>query len=251
MFISIIMTKYQTLLKSLIIFIVVVAAGCSKTVPTKISIPKGWYLSINNSNIELSKANEEKNGYRLYFDRTNSIKDADYYVRIAEGIYPNQDVIIKSDKSKSKYWYFDRSWWFEKYKNHLIPYSVTGDTVNYYIAKYKHFKEKLKKSNKNEEWKASSLNRIEFQYTASAVEEGLATETSDHQNGEPAKRVRVTLIMRWYKFCGQPCGWGFEKKREVVFDGKKKVVSVHGDGFTKKWISTKQTPYAPDQWIRY
>ncbi|MBU3917888.1 hypothetical protein KKA14_20365 [bacterium] len=250
------MARYQTLLKSLVILIIIAIPGCSKkTVPSKmdeVSIPKGWYLSLYNSNIDLIKAEENKNGYRLLFNRTNDIKDADYYIRIAEGIFPDRDVIIKSDRSKSKYWYFDRLWWFEKYKGYLIPFSVTGDTVNYYIVKYKNFKENLQKSTSNEKWKASSLNRVEFQYTASAVEDGPATDrASDQKEKEPVKRVRVTLNMRWYEYCGQPCGWGFEKKREIVFDGKNKVTSIRGDGFTQKWISTKQTPYAPDQWIRY
>ncbi len=248
------MAGYQTLLKSLIILTLI--AGCSKKInpsnTSKVSIPKGWYLSLNNSNITLIKAKEEKNGYKLHFNRANDIKDADYYIRIAEGIFPDREVIIRSDRSRSKYWYFDRLWWFEKYKGYLIPFSLTGDTVNYYIAKYKVFKTKLKKATVHEKWKASIMNRVEFKYTASVVEEGPTTLTSSEQKDtESIRKVRVTLKMRWYEYCGQPCGWGFEKNREVVFDGKKKIVSIRGDGFTKKWISTKQTPYAPDQWIRY
>ncbi len=225
--------------------------GCSGNNPAsekwEIAVPKGWYLSLNNSQVNLLKAKEKKNSYSLFLDRTENIEDANYYIHIAESIYPDRNKIQTLTHLETNHWYFERLWWFEEYKNMLIPYAITGDTVNFYIEKYKQRKEKIKNKETKNEWKGSNKNRIEFSYTANIVEEGTYTD----DNGNQQQKIRVIMQIRWYEYCGQPCGWGFEKRRDIVFMGKNRVVQVIGDGIISKWISTHQQPYAPEQWIKY
>lgn len=67
--------------------------GCSspkpveETQPETVRIPNGWYLSLNNSNVDLVKASEEKPSYILSFDRSNDLEESQYYLRIAEAIF--------------------------------------------------------------------------------------------------------------------------------------------------------------------
>ncbi|MCP4754319.1 MAG: hypothetical protein GY866_25830 [Proteobacteria bacterium] len=221
-------------------------------------MPKGWYLSLTNSNVGLIKAKEEKPGYKIYFDRSNDFEEAAYYLRIAEAIFPKRSRILSpknpSYKQAKKFggWYFERLWWFEEYKNSRIPYSLTGDTVVYFIDQYKTFKNQLKKNRSANLWKASNKNRVEFYYTAKVFQSNQATsDASTDEEANPDTSIRVILTMKWYNYCGQPCGWGFEKSREIVFSDRNTVIKINGDGFSPKWISSSQNPYAPNQWITY
>ena len=205
----------------------------------KIPVPQGWYLSWHNSGVSLTQAEEKKTAYSINFNRSSDSKDAEYYLRIAEAIYPNRSKI--PSKSKLSFWYFERLWWFEEYKNFRIPYSLTGDAVNYYIKKYKSLKKILQRALKEED--SGESNRIEFAYKAEVI--GLSKEAPANQT------VRVVLKMRWFEYCGEPCGWGFEKSREVFFDSKTQISRITGDGTVKKWISEKKKPFEDDKWITF
>ena len=233
--------------------------SCTSTLQSnvtgKIILPRGWFLSQNNSKVTLIKAEEKKPGYTLLFDRSNDFKEAAYYVHLAESIYPEKFKIQSTEKisdSKLNSWYFDRLWWFEEYRDYRIPYSITGDTVNFYILKYRNFKQRLRKLSSGGSDFSGTQNRVEFLYTAKVVgnmqsnAEGTSVEAKNVE-----MPVRVILTMRWFEYCGQPCGWGFEKSREVIFASKKRIAEIKGDGFTQKWVSTKENPYAKDQWITF
>jgi hypothetical protein len=229
------------------IFLIV---ACTPTVPQSskktITLPAGWYLSLNNAKVNLIKAEEQKTGYKIEFDRAFEVKDSEYYLAIAEGIFPERNVILKSAINNEKSWFFERLWWDEEYKNCLIPFAITGDAINYYIERYKQIKSQSKGEEQPDRTRGSNLKRIEFFYLAKVIDEGsvIIAETS-------FPKKRVTMEMKWYEYCGQPCGWGFEKHREVVFAGKNIVLSVTGDGTAVKWISSQQNPYGPNQWIRF
>ena len=205
----------------------------------KVSVPQGWYLSWHNSGVSLTLAEEKKIAYSINFSRANDGVDAEYYLRVAEAVYPERSKIPGSSKLKS--WYFERLWWFEEHKNFRIPFALTGDTVNYYIKKYKASKKKLQKSSKKED--TGEANRIEFAYSAKVL--GVDKEAPSNQP------VRVVLKMRWFEYCGIPCGWGFEKTREVYFDSKTRISRISGDGTVKKWVSQKSKPFQDDQWITF
>ncbi len=210
------------------------------------TIPSGWYLSKYNSAVLYKKAEEKKEGYSIYLERMSDMKDGEYYLRMAESIYPSREIIEKAIKSPENNWFFERLWWYDKHLEFLIPFALTGDSINYYVEKYRTAKEEIKKMNQGLTEKGSALRRIEFSYTAKIKDEG---ETM--VGGEIVPKIRVLMEMKWYDYCGQPCGWGFKKQREVVFAGKMRVLSIRGDGPTGKWISTKENPYGPDQWIRF
>lgn len=221
--------------------------GCSQKKETpesqiKLQLPKGWYLSINNSDIAYLQASEKTSAYRIQFDRAGTQKEDRYYIQIAESIYPNQSQLSRALGQKvQERWYFERRWWSEEYINNRVPYSLTADTVNYYIEKYKEAKKMIKSEN-IEGIKQGNKNRVHYSYTARVFRE---------VNTAGKKQLRVELKMKWYQFCGQPCGWGFEKKREVIFSGKKRVTKIIGDEVGPKWVSTPENPYAPDQWITF
>jgi hypothetical protein len=209
-------------------------------------IPAGWYLSLYNSSVSYEKAEEKKKGYSILLDRTSDLKDAGIYLKLAESIYPKREVIEKSITAPEENWFFERLWWYEKHKDFLVPFALTADSVNYYINKYKETKNQIKKMNAVQSGKGSSLRRVEFSYTTKVKDEGDMII-----GGVSVPKIRVIMEMKWYDYCGQPCGWGFVKKREVVFAGKAKVLSISGDGPVKKWVSTKEEPYGPNQWIRF
>ncbi len=229
-------------------------ASCSSNEPaapekkkkTEMSVPSNWYLSLYNSSVLFKKAEEKKKGYTLLLDRTSDLQDADYYLRVAESLYPQRRYIEKSIKTPEENWFFERLWWYEKHKDFLIPFALTADSVNYYINKYKETKTEIKKINSSLRSQGSNMRRIEFAYIAEVKDEG-----NIMLGEESVPKVRVVLTMKWYDYCGQPCGWGFEKQREVVFAGRMKVLSISGDGPTRKWVSSSKTPYGPSQWIRF
>ncbi|MBU2512726.1 hypothetical protein KJ966_15420 [bacterium] len=213
---------------------------------TTIDIPPGWYLSIYNTKVNVIKAQEKKPGYMIEIDRQNDLIDSDYYLRIAESIFPNQDRILKQKSVQSKQWYFERPWWYEKQGNVPVPYALTADTINYYLNRYRDLKSHIKGTAQLVEFKEIDLKRIELLYTVKIVEEG-----SVQVGEESLPRIKVVFTMKWYEYCGQPCGWGFEKHREVVFAGKYKILRISGDGPVKKWNSNQKTPYGPEQWIKF
>ncbi len=246
----------QIIKKRLIISIAVIllsaslSSSCSsgkKPVQKKsINIPFGWYLSVYNTKVNVIKAQERKTNYSIEIDRQNDLVDSDYYLRIAESIFPNQDKIIKIKSVQSKQWYFERPWWYEKQGDIPIPYALTADTINYYLNRYRNLKSHIKGTSRLEEFKEIDLKRIELLYSAKVIDEG-----SVNIGDEYLPRIKVILTMKWYEYCGQPCGWGFEKYREVVFAGKHKVIKISGDGPVKKWNSNQKTPYGPEQWIKF
>lgn len=214
--------------------------------PIPFSIPNGWYLSLNNSKIRLIQALEEKKAYKISFERPNKNEDDLYYIRIAESIYPQRKKVLKAVANPGDSWFFERLWWYEEFKEYLIPYALTSDTVNYYVVRYKKVKSSIKDELAHSQSKGSNKRRLEFSYSAKILDEG-SVALSD----QIVPQKRVVLRMRWYEYCGQPCGWGFEKSREIVFAGKRTVLSISGDGPTMKWTSSSQTPYGPNQWIRF
>ncbi len=86
-------------------------------------------------------------------------------------------------------------------------------------------------------------NRIEFAYSAEVF--GVDKDSSAD------RPVRVVLKMRWFEFCGEPCGWGFEITRAVYFDSKTRISRITGDGPIKKWVSKKNKPFQDGQWITF
>lgn len=224
--------------------------GCApkkpKSYQAAISIPSGWYLSLYNTSVDLIKAEESKPAYKLSFNRANEIEDAAHYLRIAESIFPHKKKILGSSNKDTENWYFERIWWHTSYRKTPIPFSLTADAVNHYIERYKTLKSKLKQKSTQHHWKGSNLDRIELRYIASISKEGNVT-----LDGKSLPKIRVKMAFKWYEYCGQPCGWGFEKTREVVFAGKDRVLEVRGDGPVKVWVSSQEQPYGPDQWIRF
>ena len=99
---------------------------------------------------------------------------------------------------------------------------------------------------------AEISNRIEFSYTAKVFKAG-AISSDSKPSGKRIDEgpVRVELKMRWFEYCGEPCGWGFEKTREVFFSSKTRITRVTGDGVTKKWVSEKKKPFQDDQWVTF
>lgn len=216
-----------------------------------VRLPKGWFLSNNNTGVKILKASEEKEIYRLNFDRSTENPDDIYYIQTAEALFPTQKKIRSSTNIKLTNWYFERLWWGDEYKGFRIPYSITGDAVIYYINQYKAFKQKFKQYPKDFIWNQGTGERVTFQYTATVNREfNIPIYLSDLKQSDD-EPVKVTLHLLWYYYCGQPCGWGFEQKREVIFLSKNKIVEVRGDGTAQKWVSTKAKPFAPDQWITY
>jgi len=239
--------------------------GCSFTKPSEplplIVVPKGWFLSLNNTYIPLIKAEENKKAYSLSFDRSTKNPTDDYYIKIAESVFPQREMILAATRQLNdddvplKSWYFERLWWFEEYQDNRIPFSLTADTVNFYLDRYRNAKAALKQRLSADPWKASNQNRIQFSYTAEVYKAAPpkplnVTETTQNTDNDDTE-VRVVLKMIWYEFCGQPCGWGFEKRREVTFAGPKRMSAIQGDGLFTKWISNRQTPYPPEQWVTF
>ena len=229
-------------------FLLLLTSCSSKNTVKKSSliVPKGWYLSMNNTTVDFIKAKENKTTYTLFLDRQNNSPQAEHYLRIAESLFPIKEKLLNKDAAKTENWYFDRIWWSETYKENPIPYALTADTINHYLTRYQDLKRNLKDRKYQSEWKGSNLNRIELFYTAKVNQEG-----SFSLDGQSVPKIRVTLKMKWYEYCGQPCGWGFEKNREIVFAGKSRVIEIKGDGPTTKWISDSKTPYGPNQWIKF
>lgn len=211
-----------------------------------LSMPPGWYLSINNSDIDLVQAEEDKKAYSIHFNRELFPKQVAYFIRLAESIYPDRDKVLTAAGDEGASWFFERIWWFKTYKDNRIPYALTADAIAYYINRYKSFKAEIKKEIAQASGRGSNQRRVEFSYSASIVDEG-----SVIRQGRTLPRYRVVMQMKWYEYCGQSCGWGFTKNREIVFEGKYTIKSIYGDGPTGLWISTEETPYGPDQWIRF
>lgn len=216
-----------------------------------VHIPRGWFLSNNNAGVKLLKAAENKTFYTLNFNRIPKNPDDYYYIEIAESIFPTQKKIRAATHVKLTNWYFERLWWSDEHNEYRIPFSITGDTIVYYIDQYKAFKEKYRGYTANQIWNQGVKERIKFNYTATVTRDFEMPRGFKNFSGKKEKPVKVTLHLLWYYYCGQPCGWGFEQTREVIFLSKDRVVRIHGDGKTRKWISTITEPYAPDQWITF
>lgn len=223
-----------------------------------ITVPAGWFLSWHNSGVALMKAEEKKPTYSLLFDRTNDVKDAEYYLRVAEAIYPDRSKIYpkrnstKQENAEITSWYFERLWWFEEHKHYRVPYALTGDAVNYYIRMYKAFKSRSQMAAIKDSSKTGIQNRVEFAYSAKIIKSGAeSSTTTEAGDSNFAQPVKVILKMRWFEYCGEPCGWGFEKTREVYFSSKTSVTRITGDGRVNKWKSEKSKPFQDDQWITF
>ena len=226
--------------------------GCTQHNPAKrasvIEVPQGWFLSANNSSVTYLQAKEEKQGYKIDFKRTSMEDDDAYYIQIAESIFPNRKKIRQVEQNGQIGWYFERKWWFKEHLGYRIPYALTGDTVNFYLKKYQMFKKELKHRRALNPRVRDYKDRVEFSYIAKVIREQGSAQAKAPQ-GSQRDILRVQLKMKWYLFCGQPCGWGFEKTREVIFSGRNKIIEIRGDGASPVWISSPETRYAPHQWI--
>ena len=215
----------------------------SDTKKQTLRVPRGWYFARHTIPIQYVKAEEDIVGYRLYIDRSNSKEDMDYLHK-AESIFPKRERLKPHQssihQSRLRNWYFERLWWHEEYQNFRIPFSVTSDTLKYYIEQYAQIKKKIKKEKEVQTWKGANKNRVYLEYTGKVK-----------RGNEPERQTIVTLTIKWYLFCGQRCGWGFEKNRTVYFDSSQHIGNITGDGVTTKWISSPEAPYAPHQWITF
>ncbi len=205
--------------------------------------PKGWYHPKINPKIRYISAHEDKTGYHLLIDRSNDEKNM-AFLHLTESIYPSREKLKLSHSSsrepKLKNWYFERVWWNEEFKGFKIPFSITTDTLNYYIKQYARIKSEIKTKRDIQPWKGGNQQRVFFEYS------GKVKRASGSNS-----QVIVVLTIKWYLFCGQQCGWGFEKQRTILFDSKERVNAVTGDGPTEKWVSSAKTPFAPNQWITF
>ncbi|MBT4286211.1 MAG: hypothetical protein HOD92_02660 [Deltaproteobacteria bacterium] len=212
---------------------------------SNIQIPKGWVYSPNNAFIKYVNANEVKPGYELVIARPSQNMLL-AYVTIAESILPDQNKYKEVSNSnllennQIKNWYFERPWWINEYNDFKIPFALTSDCVNYYIGKYADIKKNMKIDQSNSNWRGSNENRIFLHYITSV-------KPSETKKGA----VIVSLKLKWYYFCGQTCGWGFKKERQVVFASPKKIIEIIGDTPADVWVASEEKPYAPDQWITY
>jgi hypothetical protein len=251
------LSPYLKLLSGLMLFFVIHCSSQRVPVGRQLELPVGDSFFPNNSRVDLIQAFERKPGYQLYFDRSTDTSAAAYYLRIAEAIYPDPKKVELPPPSTDhkritpKNWYFEKLWWFEDFRGKKIPYSITGDAVNFYLNQYRSFKKKLKERRAKTKWRGSNENRVFFHYSATVKSLPVLSDLEPGDDSSPDSVTTVTLLLKWYEFRGQTHGWGFEKTREVVFSGKRRVVEIKGDGFTKKWISSEKTPYAPIQWITY
>ncbi len=205
------------------------------------TVPTGWVLQSNGTFVSHLEAKEATPAYKIDLQRKGKSKEDSHYIRLAESLYPDSETIRSYQKDKESTWYFEKRWWVIESNGYRIPYSITGDTVNYYIDKYRGIKENLKKQQLLTPLKREYKERVNFYYNAEVIRE---------KDANP-DLVIVKLSMKWYVFCGQPCGWGFEKTRKVTFKGVDQILGVDGDGLTTLWQSSPESPYAPQQWISY
>ncbi len=207
------------------------------------TVPTGWILPTNSTFVSHLEAKETTPAYQIDLQRKGKSKEDRHYIKLAESLYPDSETIRSYQKNKKSIWYFEKRWWVTELDGYRIPYSITGDTVNYYIDKYRGIKENLKKQQSLDPLKREYKDRVNFHYNAEVIREKAADGAGD------TEQVIVKLSMKWYVFCGQPCGWGFEKTRKVTFKGVDQILRVDGDGLTTLWQSSPESPYAPQQWI--
>lgn len=247
----------KTILSALVI-VLFSTGSCSKyRSDKKLNLPTDWYLSLNNTKVTPFDIKEDTVSYRIQFKRQNDSKDSVYFIRVAEAVFPKRSKILsakrdsKTSRSVTGSWYFERLWWHEKFEGYQIPYALTGDTVNYYLNQYSASKKELKRQQKDDQWKASKKDRVEYYYSATVksnknkVLSGSSLQTS--QSG----LTIVTLKMKWLKLCGQGCGWGFEKSREIWFSNKRTIIKILGDGIEDKWKREPEKPFSSDEWITF
>ncbi|MDH5559334.1 MAG: hypothetical protein OEY59_00600 [Deltaproteobacteria bacterium] len=221
-----------------------------------IKLPTGWFISHYNAQVDLLSANEKGKNYSIKFDRITNNKEESYFLSLAEAIFPMKNKILAEirgssvPKQKLDNWYFERLWWFDIYQGGFIPYAITGDAVNFYTQRYINFKKNLKETPSDLLWKKGNKDKVEFTYEAQVIIPQKRTDANLREVSE-SYPIRVIMSLKWYEFCGQPCGWGFEKKREILFSSKTEVIEIKGDGIFKKWVSTPESPYAPHQWITF
>ena len=66
----------------LIAVIFLLASSCSRShSDKKLSLPKGWYLSLNNTKVTPFKLKNDSLSHRLQIDRQNNSKDSVYFIR--------------------------------------------------------------------------------------------------------------------------------------------------------------------------
>ena len=236
--------------------VVFLSSSCSRNQShKKLLLPKGWYLSLNNTNVSPFHLKEDHVSHQIQFDRQDDTKDAVYFIRVAEAVFPKRTKILDSKRdlknrsSITNSWYFERLWWHEEYQGYQIPYALTGDAVNYYLDQYYTFIKDLNLRQKNDSWKASNQNRVEYYYSA--------TVKSNHNKGvsdSNSTRSGLTIVnlkMKWSYLCGQQCGWGFEKTREVWFSNKYTIIKILGDSVGKLWKRDPRKPFTSDGWITF
>ena len=230
--------------------ILLLTNACSSDVPdlpeNTLITPEGWYFSSYNTKIKYLSAKEEEKQYSLIIDRKLQNEESEHYLRVSESIFPDQNKMFTEENQQVQQWYFERSWWNETKDDVPIPFALTADSLNYFIGRYKTLKKYIKSGNQPEKYEETPLQKIELSYRAVVNDEGEILV-----DGIYYPKTRVRLSMKWYEFCDQPCGWGFEKQRDIIFAGKYRIIGITGDGPTKIWKSSKKKPFGPGQWIRF
>jgi hypothetical protein len=107
-------------------------------------------------------------------------------------------------------------WWWREWDTVLLPYALTGATVEHYLARVRALGTGR---NPFAAFDSAGTLQASFQYRA-AVERAPA----------PGVAYRVTLRMHYQLYCGPLCALDVTKDRAVEFDAAGTVLRVTGDG---------------------
>jgi hypothetical protein len=140
---------------------------------------------------------------------------------VAENTYPSRDSVIAANRgarfrappiaeSDSLVW-----WWSQSH-GIMIPYAITTDAVQYYLARVERYRE------------GHSRSQVRFRYIAN-VERADVLEHGDHAY---ANVHVVRMHLYWWHSCGELCGLSFGRERTVVVAESGEVLFVDGDGDT-------------------
>lgn len=114
-------------------------------------------------------------------------------------------------------------WWWREWDTVLLPYALTGATVEHYLARVRALSAG---PSPFAAYESARALRVSFRYLA-AVERATA----------PGVAYRVTLRMQYQLYCGPRCALWFTKDRVVTFDAGGRVLSVTGDGEPRYMVS--------------
>ena len=144
----------------------------------------------------------------------------------AERLIPERSDIEREAKADTAEWQVrafasaaalpgDR-WWWREWSGVLLPYSLTGATVEHYLARVRALGAGPHPF--TAPGKIEGPPRVSFRYVATV--ERMPT---------PGVAYRVTLRMDYDHNCGLRCGFRFTKDRVVAFDAAGRVLNVSGD----------------------